>query len=123
MNKKLICALAMIGASTPVFADHGRHEDSMRDSIDARQSRIEQRMEQGRRSGELTRNEYVRLRNEMRHIARDEHAFRADGHLSPRERQNLNARLDVVAQAVRYEVRDGERRGQPYNDHHADRRY
>jgi hypothetical protein len=120
MNKKLICALAMIAASAPAFADHGRHHD---DGIDARQSRIEQRMEQGRRSGELTRNEYVRLRNELRHIARDEHAFRADGHLSHRERQNLNARLDAVAQAVRYEVRDGERRAPHYNDYHADRRF
>ena len=121
MNKKLICALAMIAAATPAFADHRGHDDG----IDARQSRIEQRMEQGRRSGDLTRNEYVRLRNEMRHIARDEHAFRADGHLSQRERQNLNARLDAVARAVRYERHDGERRhGSYYNDgHYADRRF
>ena len=123
MNKKLICALAMIAASAPAFADHGRHDDSMRDGIDARQSRIEQRMEQGRRSGELTRSEYVRLRNEMRHIRRDEQYFRGDGHLSQRERQNLHARLDAVAQAVRYEVRDGERRAPHYNDYHADRRF
>jgi hypothetical protein len=119
MNKKLFCALAMIAATTPALADQRGYDGG----IDARQSQIEQRMEQGRRSGELTRNEYVRLRNEMRLIARDEHTFRADGRLSQRERQNLDTRLDAVARAVRYEVRDGERRAPSYNDHRVDRRF
>ena len=124
MNKKMICALAMIAASAPAFADHDRRHDG----INARQQQLEQRIEQGRRSGELTRFEYRRLQNEMRRIARDEHAFRADGHLSQPERQHLHARLDALARAVRYERHDDEQRGDQrygyYNDgQYADRRF
>jgi hypothetical protein len=116
---KLICAVAMI-AATPAFADHQSRESG----IDERQHRLEQRIEHGRRSGEITRHEYRRLTQELRFIARDEHAFRADGHLSPRERQALHARLDNVARAVYRESRDGERRHGYYNDgHYADRRF
>ena len=122
--KKLMCALAMAAAAAPAFADHRNHSDG----IDERQHRLEQRIEQGRRSGELTRQEYRGLTHEMRLIARDERAFRADGHLSQREWQNLNARLDGLAQRVAFEKRDGERRGPysngpSYNDYRADRRF
>jgi chromosome segregation ATPase len=124
MNGKLICALAMIASSAPAFADHGRRHDG----VDTRQQQLEQRIEQGRRSGDLTRHEYARLRNDLRLIARDEHAFRADGHLSQRERQHLHARLETLARAVRYERHDNEQRGDQrhgyYNDgHYADRRF
>jgi hypothetical protein len=114
-----MCALAMIAATTPALADHGTRGDG----IGERQYRLEQRIEEGRRSGELTHNEYRRLQHEMRLIARDEHAFRADGHLSPREWQHLNARLDGLAREVYYQKHDGERRGPYYNDRRADRRF
>jgi hypothetical protein len=124
MNKKLICALVMAAAAAPAFADFRGQNDG----IDERQSRLEQRIEQGRRSGELTRNEYGRLRNELRLIARDEHAYRADGYLSQREWQYLNTRLDAVSREVAYERRDAERRGPShggpsYNDYRTDRRF
>ena len=122
--KKVLCALAMVAAAAPAFADRRNHADG----IDERQHRLEQRIDQGRRSGELTRHEHGRLTHELRLIARDERAFRADGHLSRREWQNLNARLDGLSQRVAFEKRDGERRGPyasspSYNDHRADRRF
>jgi hypothetical protein len=116
---QLICAAAMI-AATPAFADHPSRDGG----IDERQYRLEQRVEQGRRSGEITRQEYRHLAQELRLIARDEHAFRADGFLSPRERQVLHARLDEVSRAVYRESHDGQRRYGYYNDgHYADRRF
>lgn len=120
--KKLICALAMAAAAAPALAANRS------DNIDERQYRIEQRIEQGRRSGELTRQEYGKLQQELRLIARDERAFRADGRLTAREWQHLDARLDALSQQVAFEKRDGQRRGPyysgpAYNDYRADRRY
>jgi hypothetical protein len=120
--KKLIGALAMAAAAAPALAAH--HSDN----IDERQYRIEQRIEQGRRSGELTRREHGRLRHELSLIARDERAFRADGYLTRGEWQHLNARLDALAQQVAFEKRDREHRGPyyggpAYNDYRADRRF
>jgi hypothetical protein len=120
MTKKLMCALALMAAATPALADHGRHDDG----INERQHRLEQRIEDGRRSGQLTRHEYARLRHELGLIARDEHAFRGDGRLSGGERQHLHARLDALTRAVSFEKRDGERRGSYYySGPRADRRF
>ena len=115
MMKKLMCALAMAAATAPAVADYRTYDDGINERLD----RLEQRIERGRQSGELTRYEYGRLRNEMRLIARDERAFRADGHLSWPERQHLQARVDAVSRAVYYELRDGERRAPHYNDYRA----
>lgn len=117
----LMCALAMV-AAVPAFADHQPRDAG----INEKQHRLEQRLEHGRRSGDLTRHEYRRLAHELRLIARDEHAFLADGHLSARERHHLHARLDDVSRAMRYERHDAERRQGhgSYNDgHYADRRF
>ena len=119
MTRNLMFAFVIFAAATPVFAAHGGRNDG----INERQYRLEQRIEHGRRSGELTRHEYRRLQYELRLIARDEHAFRADGWLSRPERQHLVARLDAVSRAVYHESHDGERRGAHYNDHRPDRRY
>ena len=117
---KLLSAFALIALSAPALADHDRRDSN----VNERQYRLEQRVEHGRRTGELTRHEYRRLQHELRLIARDEHAYRADGRLSPGERHHLHARLDAVARAVRHEIRDGERRYGHYNDrHYADRRF
>ena len=121
--KKLICALALAAAAAPAVA-----VPRQTDNIDERQYRIEQRIEQGRRSGELTNQEYGKLRHELRLIARDERAFRADGYLTRGEWRHLNARLDALSQQVVFEKRDGQRRGPhyggpAYNDYRADRRF
>ena len=135
MNRRLLAALVLAAATVPAFAQYRPQWDA----IDQRQYRLEQRIEEGRRSGELTRHEYGRLRNELALIARDERIYRSDGFVSPREWQALNARLDALSQQVRYERRDAERRGPSYsgpvyngpgyyggpnyNDYRADRRY
>jgi hypothetical protein len=124
MKTKLITAITLIAAAAPAFADYRAPVDP----IDARQYQLEQRIEQGRASGALTPQEYGRLRREMRQIARDEQAYRADGRFSQREWQYLNARLDTLSRDVYAETRDGDRRGPyagapHYNDYRADRRY
>jgi hypothetical protein len=117
--KAWITAIALMAAAAPALADY-----RPADGIDQRQSQLEYRIEQGWRSGELTRHEYRRLVDGLRDVARQERYFRADGRLSPPERAELNARLDRLSQAVYVERHDGQRASAYYNDgRYAGRRY
>src|SRR5687767_5862466 len=82
--------LAVLLGCAPAMANHGPRDAS----VNQRQQLLEQRIEHGFRSGELTRHEYRRLRHEAREIDRTEHFFRADGRLTQRESGELHARLD-----------------------------
>jgi len=118
--KSLITAIALLAITAPAMANY----DGQDAAINEREYRLAQRIEQGWRSGELTRQEYARLRFELRDIERNEQHFMADGRLSSRERSQLQARLDNLSRQIYREKRDMERRGGYYNgDFHADRRY
>src|SRR4051794_23278819 len=83
-------------------------------SINERQARLDQRIDQGLRSGQLTRGEAYRLRREFQRIAYLETRYRANG-LSGWERADLDRRFDVLSQQIRAERRDGDRCG--YNEY------
>jgi hypothetical protein len=74
-------------------------------NIDARQERLDGRIDQGIRSGALTRPEATRLRGEFRSLSRLEQRYRAGG-LSNWERRDLNRRYDALAARVRLEKQD-----------------
>lgn len=61
--------------------------------IDNRQENIGQRIEQGVRSGRLTRPEARRLQRQERDIARTEASFKRDGEVTQKERQQLRNAL------------------------------
>jgi hypothetical protein len=111
---------ALLALSAPAMANHGWSDPV----IDQRQERLADRIERGWRSGELSPPEYRRLRQELRDIQRDEHHFVADGRLTLRERDHLQARLDHLARTVRVQLHDGDRRYGSYNaPAYPDRRY
>ena len=105
--------VALLMSAAPAFADHGFGDPR----IDERQIRLEQRLEQGWRSGELTRREYRRLQYELREIGRAERFFLSDGYLSPRERGELHARLEALSREIYLERHDVERRYGSYNQY------
>jgi len=120
--KRYICAglFTLVAAATPAFANQG----SLDGGLNEREYRLEQRIQHGWRSGELSRQEYRRLNYELREIERAERYFKSDGFLSQRELGELHARLDGLSRAVYRETRDLDRRHGPYNyDYRADRRY
>jgi hypothetical protein len=78
-------------------------------SIDRRQAQIDRRIDQGLRTGQLTRNEAFRLRNEFRDLTRLEIAYRRNG-LTPWERADLDRRFDRLSYQVMAERRDNDRR-------------
>jgi|RhiMethySRZTD1v2_1073278.scaffolds.fasta_scaffold2776533_2 hypothetical protein len=117
--KTWIAAIALLSAATSGVAQAEMREPS----LNAREYRVEQRIDRAWRAGELTRSEYRRLSAELRDIERNERYFMQDGRLTLRERDVLQARLDTLARAVYREARDDERRSGFYNGNYADRRY
>lgn len=78
-------------------------------SMERRKMQLDRRIDQGLRSGQLTRTEASRLRAEFDGIARVEYRYRANG-LSSWEQADLNRRFDRLATQIRFERTDGNRR-------------
>lgn len=99
--KKLALMIAGIGIATSAVPASAQAWQS----INARQARIDSRIDQGIRNGALTRREAVSLRSEFRSLNRLEQQYRSGG-LSLRERRDLDRRFDVLSAKVRYEKND-----------------
>jgi hypothetical protein len=80
-------------------------------SINERQAQLDQRIDAGVRSGQLTRPEAARLRAEFQDLVALEARYRHNG-LSPGERAELNSRFDQLSARIRIERRDDQRAGQ-----------
>jgi hypothetical protein len=75
-------------------------------TINERQANLDARIDAGVRSGDLTRNEAVRLRAEFRDLARLEARYRSSYGLSPAERRDLDMRFDRLSAQIRFERND-----------------
>lgn len=81
-------------------------------NINARQSRIEAKINQGIRSGALTRTEATRLRAQFRGIAQLEARYRASRPgLTVAERLDLDRRFDSLERSIRVQKNDRDDRG------------
>ena len=79
-------------------------------NINEREARIKARIERGLNDGRITPREARRLYRQLASIEAKERAFKADGRLSYREDAELNRDLDRMAENVRVQLRDEERR-------------
>ncbi|MFO1326411.1 MAG: hypothetical protein U1F56_03555 [Rubrivivax sp.] len=84
------------GASTP--------------GVDARQQRQEQRIEQGKASGELTKREAHRLERQQKRIDRAEAKAKADGTVTAGERAKLQGMQDNASRNIRHQKHDRQHR-------------
>src|SRR5215470_146366 len=98
-GKALSLILGAVVCATPAFAgdNHG---------INWVQKREQARINQGVRSGELTRHEARRLEAEQARIRVDERFYRADGKLGPRERERLRKELGHASHDIYREKHD-----------------
>jgi hypothetical protein len=64
--------------------------------IDMRENKQQNRIQQGIRSGELTPQEAHRLRDQQFHINRLEQAVKADGIVTPGERERLTRQQNMA---------------------------
>ncbi|HTD41417.1 MAG TPA: hypothetical protein VK671_12400 [Mucilaginibacter sp.] len=68
--------------------------------INHRQHTQERRINQGVRSGELTKNEARHLRADERKISRDKRMAKADGHVTGAERRHLRREENRTSRAI-----------------------
>jgi hypothetical protein len=103
----LVAAASLAGAAVPAFAQGPRPSDWQ--PLSQRQDNIERRIDQGVRSGALTRREARGLEGEFHSLLRLEDRYRRDG-LNMRERADLQRRYDALAARVRFEKHDNQYR-------------
>lgn len=68
--------------------------------INHREHRQERRINQGVRSGQLTRNEAHHLRNDEHRISAEKRIAKADGHVSPAERAQIRHDENRTSRAI-----------------------
>ena len=79
-------------------------------TVNEREAHIRARIERGLNDGRITNREARGLYRELASIEAKERAFKADGRLNYREEAQLNRDLDRLAENVRVQLRDDERR-------------
>ena len=115
MFKKVVLSLVAVtalSAAVPAAAQSYRGADRWDqnwDRIDRRFERIDHRIDQGMRTGQLSRREALRLRAEFRGLIQLERRYSAGG-LNRWERQDLENRFNRLSAQVRYERRDRDHR-------------
>ena len=82
-------------------------------NINQRQANLDRRIDQGVRTGKISRAEAHRLRADFQTIARLENRYRANG-LSNWERADLDRRFDTLSARIRIEANDSNRYGAGY---------
>lgn len=108
MNRiaRLIAATAAtLAIATPMAASAAPWQN-----INARQARIDARIDQGVRSGALNRNEAYRIRSDFRALSAREADYRRSGGLDNRERADLDRRFDALSARVKVQKHDGQHR-------------
>ncbi len=87
------------------YPGHWQNSQGAWMNINQRQAQLDRQIDRGLRTGDLTRAEAARLRNEFRQIARLEQRYRTNG-LTMRERVDLDRRFDRLAAQIRWERND-----------------
>ena len=122
-KKMMIPALVLAAASVAVPAaaqsygpNHGPNRPPVAgpgynnwQSINQRQVQLDRRIDQGVRSGQLSRREATRLRSEFNSLVRLESQYRRGG-LSAWERTDLDRRFDRLSAQIRVERNDRDNR-------------
>lgn len=108
--------LAAISVAAPSFAQSYQRPPVVQhagygswQSINARQANLDRRIDQGVRSGQISRREATRLRGEFNSLLRLEANYRRGG-LTAWERTDLDRRFDRLSAQVRNERHDRDNR-------------
>ena len=97
---KLTATAVMLLLTTTVAASAHEYRGYGTSDVDSRRANQMRRIEDGRRSGQLSWGEYRILQREQRQIAHDERRAKADGYLSSYERQRLNQELNESSRDI-----------------------
>jgi ribosomal protein L19E len=104
IGRILVAVLLTVTMATPIFAN------PKSPGVDRREHKQKQRIKQGVRSGQLTREEAQSLAAEQRAIRAKEREIRSDGVVTPKERRELHQDLNESSQHIFQEKHDAETR-------------
>ncbi len=101
LNKTLLAVSLSLLAAAPAFASSAKDHGVTHDRITERLERQQQRIEQGVKRHQLTRQEVRQLQLQQRDIRFLVRVFGKDGHLSKRERRILERELDASSWQIK----------------------
>ena len=108
--KRLLIAATILSAATVSLPSAASAQAWV--NINQRQANLDRRIDQGIRSGALTRREAINLRGEFRTLVNLEARYRRTGRgLDNRERYDLNRRFDRLSARIYVNKRDRQNRG------------
>ena len=111
MNRFALATAIVLASVAGASAGDYRFGSSSTPDIDARQAQEARRIEDGRRSGQLSGREYRALQDQQARIAQHERIAKADGYVSPGERAQLNRELDQASSDIRHLKHNNETAG------------
>lgn len=79
------------------------------EEVQQRINNLQHRIDRGVGTGQLDRREAWRIKAEMRDISNTERTYLRDGRLTGYERADLDRRLDMLSQKIRYDRHDNDR--------------
>lgn len=104
MNRIILASLTALSLSAALSTA------ASADQIDRRQSTQQERIQQGVRSGQITRGEYVKLEAEQARIAAMERRAKADGHVDRREAAAIGRAQNEASRDIYRESHDSQKR-------------
>ncbi|HSD00050.1 MAG TPA: hypothetical protein VLI21_14180, partial [Casimicrobiaceae bacterium] len=99
-----------IGSHDFVNVQQNDRSEDRSANINERESGLRNRIDRGISDGRITRHEAHRLYDELSQIEAKERAARANGRIGGRESREINDDLDRLAEDVRHQIRDDQRR-------------
>ena len=91
------------------FAEQGARHHRPRDpGVNQRQHNQQHRIQQGVRSGQLTKEEAKDLRSEHKAIRQEERAYKSDGKLTKEERKDLHQDMNELSKDIYQEKHDSD---------------
>ncbi|MFL6550232.1 MAG: hypothetical protein ACJ8OJ_16180 [Povalibacter sp.] len=109
-SKMILAAVAAMIVTSTAMADapaRGIHDPR----VNARQHHQRERIQQGVRSGELTRRETRHVAEEQRDIRQLERAYKSDGTLTNAERRDLHHEQNQASRDIYRQKHDAQDRG------------
>ena len=103
-GRQMVLLVMLTAFISPVFA--GTDDPG----VNKRQHRQKDRIKQGVRSGELTKEEAKSLRGEQKAIREKERAYKSDGNLTKDERKELHQESNESSKHIAEEKHDAEKR-------------
>ena len=98
---RILAVVAMVAVAAPVLA-----QTTSTERIDRRQVNQERRIEQGVKSGDLTKREAARLEKGQQHVQKLETRAAADGKVTAKERARIEHAQDVQSRRIAREKHD-----------------